>query len=136
MDAKTRYAQALQMSSQRRCTYIISEYLLGRGQRDGLPVLTWTIGDTGGPQITGTSYEVPTVLRRDYITSWAEALDIKLTETTEGGRTTITGSALKTTGYGEAHIALVCDVYDDDQAEAEDNAERHYVLRPPPEGDK
>jgi hypothetical protein len=119
----------LQIARQRLAARVISEYLLDMVRHNGLPVLSWTIGDTG-VTIVGTSYEHPSSKRRDYITAWAKTLNIELREHANSAAITITGVAEQIqTGFGNATIVLTCDVYHDEgQAADGDQAERHYII--------
>jgi hypothetical protein len=118
----------IQIAQQRRAAHVISEYLLDRASRDSLPVLNWTIGDTGS-QITGVSYTHPSAKRRDEITAWATALNIQLSEHADSTVTTITGLAEDVqTSFGPATIMLLCDVYHDEQQITRDQTERHYIV--------
>ena len=51
--------------------------LLQRADRDGLPVLEWTISHHGA-QVTGRSYAQPGSARRAALAAWAAALGITL----------------------------------------------------------
>jgi hypothetical protein len=118
----------IQIAHQRRAAHVISEYLLDRASRDSLPMLNWTIGNTG-VQITGISYAHPSPRRRDEITAWAKALNIQLSEHADDTVTTITGLAEDVqTSFGLATIMLLCDVYHDEQQTTKDQTERHYVV--------
>jgi hypothetical protein len=121
----------IQIAHQRRAAHVITEYLLDRASREGLPLLNWTIGDAG-VKISGTSYTYPSSKRRSEIATWAAALDIQLSEHPREAVTTVMGIAQDVqTGFGLATIMLLCDVYDDDsQAITSDQAEKHYVIPP------
>lgn len=133
MAAGNQHAPHPQIDRQRRGARIIGEHLLELAARQDLPSLTWTIGDIGEAdvRITGSSYEIPSALRRGRVAAWAGALGIKLRETTEGNRTTILGWDMLQTPFGWAQLVLVSEVYGDDQDEASDNEERNYAIGPP-----
>jgi hypothetical protein len=118
----------VQLSLQRRACYVLME-LTELASREKLPLLNWTIG-TSGVQITGFSYTLPSITRRQELTAWAAALGIKLTEHPGAGAVTITGSTRRfRTSFDGAVIMLACDVYHEDARAAEqDRAERHYVV--------
>ncbi len=118
-----------QIALQRRAAHVITEDLLDQASREGLPMLTWSIGDVGA-QIAGVSYAHPSSKRRDEITAWAKALNIELSEHASDTAVTIMGIAKQAqTSFGFATIMLICDVYsDEDQAAAADRSERHYAI--------
>ncbi len=89
--------------------------LLERGDREGLPVLEWTISHHGA-QVTGRSYAQPGSARRAALTAWAAALGIRLGEEyhQDSRITTIIGSAKRErTRHGFATITLTGDIWED-----------------------
>ena len=89
--------------------------LLERGDREGLPVLEWTISHHGA-QVTGRSYAQPGAARRAALAAWAAALGIKLGEEChqDSRMTTITGTAKRErTRHGFAAITLTGDIWED-----------------------
>ena len=90
-----------QMSGQLRAARVLTG-LLQRGDREGLPVLEWTISHNGA-QVTGRSYAQPGSARRAALAAWAAALGITLGEEyhQDSRMTTITGTAQRErTGTG------------------------------------
>ena len=103
-----------QMSGQLRAAHVLTG-LLERGDREGLPVLEWTISHNGA-QVTGRSYAQPGTARRAALTAWAAALGIKLGEEyhPSSRMTTITGTAERErTRHGFATITLTGDIWED-----------------------
>ena len=89
--------------------------LLERGDREGLPVLEWTISHNGA-QVTGRSYAQPGSARRAALAAWAAALSIRLGEEyhQDSRITTITGTAKQErTRHGFATITLTGDIWED-----------------------
>ena len=89
--------------------------LLERADREGLPVLEWTISHNGA-QVTGRSYTQPGSARRAALAAWAAALGIKLGEEyhQDSRMTTITGTARPDrTRHGSAAITLTGDIWED-----------------------
>ncbi len=82
-----------QMSGQLRAARVLTG-LLERGDREGLPVLEWTISHNGA-QVKGRSYAQPGSARRAALAAWAAALGITLGEEyhQDSRMTTITGTA-------------------------------------------
>src|SRR5512135_1127014 len=82
-----------QLTGQRRAARVLTG-LLQRGDREGLPVLEWTISHHG-TQVTGRSYAQPGSARRAALAAWAAALAITLAEEyhQDSRMTTITGTA-------------------------------------------
>ena len=81
------------MTWQLRAARVLTD-LVERGDREGLPVLEWTISHTGA-QVTGRSYAQPGAARRAALAAWAAVLGIKLGEEyhQDSRMTTITGTA-------------------------------------------
>jgi hypothetical protein len=103
-----------QMSGQLRAARVLTG-LLQRGDRDGLPVLEWTISHNGA-QVTGRSYAQPGSARRAALAAWAAALGITLGEEHHQGSrmTTITGTPKRErTRHGPAAITLTGDIWED-----------------------
>ena len=103
-----------QMSGQLRAARVLTG-LLQRGDRDGLPVLEWTISHNGA-QVTGRSYAQPGSARRAALAAWAAALGITLGEEhhQDTRMTTITGTAKPDcTRHGPAAITLTGDIWED-----------------------
>jgi hypothetical protein len=103
-----------QMSGQLRAARVLTG-LLQRGDRDGLPVLEWTISHHGA-QVTGRSYAQPGSARRAALAAWAAALGITLGEEhhQDSRMTTITGTAQPDrTRHGPAAITLTGDIWED-----------------------
>ena len=65
-----------QMSWQRRAARVLTG-LLQRGDREGLPVLEWTISHNGA-QVTGRSYAQPGSARRAALAAWADRKSTRL----------------------------------------------------------
>jgi hypothetical protein len=89
--------------------------LLERGDREGLPVLEWTISHNGA-QVTGRSYAQPGGARRAALAAWAAALGIGLGEEyhQDSRMTTITGTAgQERTRHGFVTIMLTADIWED-----------------------
>ena len=103
-----------QMAWQLRAARVLTD-LLERGDRDGLPVLEWTISDNGA-QVTGRSYAQPGSARRAALAAWAAALSIRLGEEyhQDSRMTTITGTAKQErTRHGFVTITLTGDIWED-----------------------
>jgi membrane protein required for beta-lactamase induction len=103
-----------QMTWQRRAARTLTG-LLARGDREGLPVLEWTISHNGA-QVTGRSYAQPGSARRAALAAWAAALGITLGEEyhQDSRMTTITGTAKgERTRHGSATITLTGDIWED-----------------------
>ena len=103
-----------QRSGQLRAARVLTG-LLQRGDREGLPVLAWTISHHGA-QVTGRSYAQPGSARRAALTAWAAALEITLGEEyhQDSRMTTITGMAERErTRHGSATITLTGDIWED-----------------------
>ena len=103
-----------QMTGQLRAARVLTD-LLQRGDRDGLPVLEWTISHNGA-QVTGRSYAQPGSARRAALAAWAAALGITLGEEhhQDTRMTTITGTAKpERTRHGPAAITLTGDIWED-----------------------
>ena len=103
-----------QMSGQLRAARVLTG-LLQRGDRDGLPVLEWTISHNGA-RVTGRSYAQPGSARRAVLAAWAAALGITLGEEhhQDSRMTTITGTAERErTRHGSAAITLTGDIWED-----------------------
>ena len=103
-----------QMSGQLRAARVLTG-LLQRGDREGLPVLEWTISHNGA-QVTGRSYAQPGSARRAALAAWAAALGITLGEEyhQDSRMTTITGTAKpERTRHGPAAITLTGDIWED-----------------------
>ena len=103
-----------QLSWQLRAARVLTG-LLERGDRDGLPVLEWTISHNGA-QVTGRSYAQPGSARRAALAAWAAALGITLGEEyhQDSRMTTITGTAQRErTRHGSAAITLTGDIWED-----------------------
>ncbi len=103
-----------QMSGQLRAVRVLTG-LLERGDREGLPVLAWTISHNGA-QVTGRSYAQPGSARRDALAAWAAALEITLGEEyhQDSRMTTIAGTAQRErTRHGSATITLTGDIWED-----------------------
>ena len=103
-----------QMSGQLRAARVLTG-LLQRGDREGLPVLEWTISHNGA-QITGRSYAQPGSARRAALAAWAAALQITLGEEhhQDSRMTTITRTAKRErTRHGPAAITLTGDIWED-----------------------
>jgi hypothetical protein len=100
-----------QMARQLRAARVLTG-LLERGDREGLPVLEWTISHNGA-QVTGRSYAQPGSARRAALVAWATALGITLGEEyhRDSRMTTITGT--KRTRHGFATITLTGDIWED-----------------------
>ena len=89
--------------------------LLERGDREGLPVLEWTISHNGA-QVTGRSYAQPGSARRTALAAWAAALGITLGEEyhQDSRMTTIAGTAKREpTRHRSAAITLTGDIWED-----------------------
>ena len=89
--------------------------LLQRADREGLPVLEWTISHHGA-QVTGRSYAQPGSARRAALAAWAAALGSTLGEEyhQDSRMTTITGTAQPDrTRHGPATITLTGDIWED-----------------------
>ena len=103
-----------QMAWQLRAARVLTD-LLERGDREGLPVLDWTISHNGA-QVTGRSYAQPGSARRAALAAWAAALSIRLGEEyhQDSRITTITGTAKQErTRHGFATITLTGDIWED-----------------------
>ena len=103
-----------QMSGQLRAAHVLTG-LLQRGDREGLPVLEWTISHNGA-QVTGRSYAQPGSARRAALAAWAAALEITLGEEyhQDSRMTTIAGTAQREhTRHGSAAITLTGDIWED-----------------------
>ena len=103
-----------QMAWQLRAAQVLTG-LLERGDREGLPVLEWTISHTGA-QVTGRCYAQPGAARRAALATWAAALGIRLGEEyhQDSRMTTITGTAKREpAGHGLATITLTGDIWED-----------------------
>ncbi len=103
-----------QMTGQLRAARMLTG-LLQRGDREGLPVLEWTISHNGA-QVTGRSYAQPGSARRAALAAWATALGITLGEEhhQDSRMTTITGTAKpERTRHGPATITLTGDIWED-----------------------
>ena len=103
-----------QLSGQLRAARVLTG-LLERGDREGLPVLEWTISHNGA-QVTGRSYAQPGSARRAALTAWAAALEITLGEEyhQDSRMTTIAGTAQRErTRHGSATITLTGDIWED-----------------------
>ena len=103
-----------QRSGQRRAARVLTG-LLQRADREGLPVLEWTISHNGA-QVTGRSYAQPGSARRAALAAWAAALEITLGEEyhQDSRMTTITGTAQPDrTRHGSAAITLTGDIWED-----------------------
>ena len=102
-----------QLSGQLRAARVLTG-LLQRGDREGLPVLEWTISHNGA-QVTGRSYAQPG-RPAAALTAWAAALEITLGEEyhQDSRMTTITGTAQREcTRHGSATITLTSDIWED-----------------------
>jgi hypothetical protein len=103
-----------QMTWQLRVARVLTE-LLERGDREGLPVLEWTISHNGA-KVTGRSYAQPGSARRAALAAWAAPLGITLGEEyhQDSRMTTITGTAKRErTRHGSAAITLTGDIWED-----------------------
>jgi len=103
-----------QMARQLRAARVLTG-LLERGDREGLPVLEWTISHNGA-QVTGRSYAQPGSARRAALAAWAAPLGITLSEEyhQNSRMTTITGTAKRErTRHGSATITLTGDIWED-----------------------
>ena len=103
-----------QMTWQLRAARTLTD-LLERGDREGLPVLEWTISHNGA-QVTGRSYAQPGSARRAALAAWAAALGITLGEEyhQDSRMTTITGTAKRErTRHEPAAITLTGDIWED-----------------------
>lgn len=103
---------------QRRATDILAD-LLEQAERDNLPVLVWTVHNAGC-SLVGRSLATPSPRRRGEIRAWADALGIELDPERhehqwQSGGSNITVSAdQRETRHGFCTIALVADIYADD----------------------
>ena len=103
-----------QMTWQLRAARTLTD-LLERGDREGLPVLEWTISHNGA-QVTGRSYAQPGSARRTALAAWAAALGITLGEEyhQDGRMTTIAGTAKREpTRSGSAAITFTGGIWED-----------------------
>ena len=103
-----------QMTWQLRAARVLTG-LLQRGDREGLPVLEWTISRNGA-QVTGRSYAQPGSARRAALAAWAAAIGITLGEEyhQDSRMTTIAGAAKRErTRHGFATITLTGDIWED-----------------------
>ena len=103
-----------QMTWQLRAARTLTD-LLERGDREGLPVLEWTISHNSA-QVTGRSYAQPGSARRAALAAWAAALGITLGEEyhQDSRMTTIAGTAKREpTRHGSAAITLTGDIWED-----------------------
>jgi membrane protein required for beta-lactamase induction len=103
-----------QMTWQLRAARVLTG-LLERGDREGLPVLEWTISHNGA-QVTGRSYAQPGSARRAALAAWAAALGITLGEEyhQDSRMTTTTGTAKRErTRHRSAKITLTGDIWED-----------------------
>ncbi len=103
-----------QMTWQLRAARVLTD-LLERGDREGLPVLEWTISHNDA-QVTGRSYAQPGSARRAALAAWAAALGITLGEEhhQDSRMTTIAGTAKREpTRHGSTAITLTDDIWED-----------------------
>ena len=99
---------AQQLAWQKQAHKVLSAFL-DRAYREGLPPLSWTIGDAG-VTLTGRA-NYPAGSRREAITAWAAALGIAMSERLRGDWTTLVGTAEHVdTPQGWASVTLVAEI--------------------------
>lgn len=101
-------SHAQQIAWQKQAHKVLSAFL-DRAYREGLPPLSWTIGDAG-VTLTGRA-NFPAGDRRKAITAWAAALGIAMSERLRGDETTIVGfSEHVDTPQGWASVTLTAEI--------------------------
>ena len=87
--------------------------LIDRAYREGLPPLSWTIGDAGVTLVGRANY--PSGDRRAAITAWSAALGIAMSERLRGDGTMLFGTAEHVdTPQGWASVTLTAEILEDD----------------------
>ena len=107
---------AQQIVWQKQAHKVLSVFL-DRAYREGLPPLSWTIGDAG-VALTGRA-NYPAGDRREAITAWAAALGITMGERLRGDGTMLFGTAEHVdTPQGWASVTLTAEILEADSDDA------------------